>query len=91
MLRKKGTGTILLCLMPSLLLLSFMILYPTANIVLGAFYEINYVGGRESFVGLENFRAAFFEEDFLQILKQTGLFTGIVLSLVLVISMGIAV
>jgi len=65
----------LLLLLPAVLIISFLTIYPLVNVVRLSFYEYNYLRGIPRFVGLGNYFRLFGDRFFLDGLRNTFLFS----------------
>lgn len=77
-------------LAPAMILCLMFSLLPVAYVIRSSFYQIDFVMGTESWVGLQNFRSIFSDADFLQAVGNTLIFTfftvGIGISLALALA-----
>ena len=77
-------------LAPAMILCLIFSLLPVAYVIRSSFYQIDFVMGTESWVGLQNFRSIFSDADFLQAVGNTLIFTfftvGIGISLALALA-----
>ena len=62
-------------LAPAMILCLIFSLLPVAYVIRSSFYQIDFVMGTESWVGLQNFRSIFSDADFLQAVGNTLIFT----------------
>ena len=95
MKRKKGKGgsfdqtlAPLLFLTPNMLIFGIFIIYPALSGVRMAFYEWSILEDR-TFIGLQNFLALFTDKMFWITLKNTLLYVGSVVPLLLIVSLGL--
>ena len=65
----------LLLLLPAVLVIAFLTIYPLANVIRLSFYEYNYLRGTPRFIGLTNYFRLFGDRFFLEGLKNTFLFS----------------
>jgi multiple sugar transport system permease protein len=65
----------LLLLLPALLIIAFLTIYPLVNVVRLSFYEYNYLRGTPKFVGVENYVRLFRDRFFLDGLRNTFYFS----------------
>lgn len=74
MIKKSTRKNIFLsfCILPSLLLFAFFIIYPAIRVFITSLYVDTGLGNAARFVGLENFIAMFQDEVFFIALKNTG-------------------
>lgn len=80
-----------LLLAPSILLVLIFFIYPSAQSIELSFYLVNRVRDVRVYVGLDNFQRLFESAAYLDSLKLTALFTGIVVISSLTISLALAV
>ena len=77
-------------LAPAMILCLIFSLLPVAYVIRSSFYQIDFVMGTESWVGLQNFRSIFSDAHFLQAVGNTLIFTfftvGIGISLALALA-----
>lgn len=76
---------------PSILLVLIFFIYPSAQSIELSFYLVNRVRDVRVYVGLDNFQRLFESAAYLDSLKLTALFTGIVVISSLTISLALAV
>lgn len=79
-----------LLLIPALLLMLFLTVYPVINVVYLSFYEYNYIRGVKSWVGLSNYLGVVGDRFFLQGLKNTFLFSLSATSAEVLLGLGLA-
>lgn len=91
-MNKKSTRMGYLMLLPSVLLILVLILYPTVNTIYQSFFEIRTQTAAlgPKFVGFRNYVKAFQDEHFWDTLWWTLAFTAVSVALELVIGMGLA-
>jgi multiple sugar transport system permease protein len=85
-LKVKDTLLAYTFLIPSFILLFFVILIPVLNTFINAFYKLDKAGRRQSFSGLDNFQALFNDPSFWQVSRQTFIWTVSMLVIATVIS-----
>ncbi len=91
-MNKKSTRMGYLMLLPSVLLILVLILYPTVNTIYQSFFEIRTQTAAlgPKFVGFRNYVKAFQDEHFWDTLWWTLAFTAVSVALELIIGMGLA-
>ena len=89
-LRREDFFTGIICLLPSLLIISAFIVFPIFFSLYLSFHEWGILTPVKPFVGFENFQRMFYSEDFWQALKNTFLYTAGVVPLGAVVSLGLA-
>ncbi len=91
-MNKKSTRMGYLMLLPSVLLILVLILYPTINTIYQSFFEIRTQTAAlgPKFVGFRNYVKAFQDEHFWDTLWWTLAFTAVSVALELIIGMGLA-
>lgn len=91
-MNKKSTRMGYLMLLPSVLLILVLILYPTVNTIYQSFFEIRTQTAAlgPKFVGFRNYVKAFQDEHFGDTLWWTLAFTAVSVALELIIGMGLA-
>ncbi len=75
--RKKRTVTAFILVLPCVILLILMMVYPTLQIFEFSFSSLKLPKFNTTFVGLENFRQILANKDFIQILINTCIWTGV--------------
>ncbi|QGH36121.1 ABC transporter permease subunit [Gracilibacillus salitolerans] len=70
--RKRRTGFIVFCILPTLLLFSLFVIYPTIQVFSKSMYNWSGLGDGMTFVGLENFMDVLNDGVFLTSLKNTA-------------------
>lgn len=76
---KKRSLTGYLMVSPAMILMLIFVFYPLVNLVYLSFFNYNLIGTKE-FVGLKNYKILFFiKTDFIQALRNTGVYTLTVL------------
>ncbi len=72
---KKRSLTGYLMVSPAMILMLIFVFYPLVNLVYLSFFNYNLIGTKE-FVGLKNYKILFFiKTDFIQALRNTGVYT----------------
>lgn len=80
-------------LLPTLVILSLFLYYPTIQTFLLSFYQVNFalIFADKIFVGLENYKTVFTDPVYRRVLLNTLLFSGSVVALSLVTGLALAV
>jgi multiple sugar transport system permease protein len=89
-IRKNRTVPPQLWLVPSLLLIFTIVIYPIYELFIISLSEVSLSGLRKGFIGFDNFTAIFKDETFLMVLKNTFIWTVSVVGISTVLSLGIA-
>ena len=91
-MEKKKTRLGYLMLLPSILLIMILILYPTVKTIGDSFFEIRVQTSAlgPQFVGLKNYLNAFNDQHFWETMEWTLIFTVVSVAMELVIGMGLA-
>jgi multiple sugar transport system permease protein len=79
-----------LWLLPSIMLIFTIVIYPIYELFITSVSQISLSGLRQGFIGLENYRALFQDGTFLIVLKNTLIWTITVVGVSTVLSLGIA-
>ena len=90
---KKRSLTGYLMVSPAMILMLIFVFYPLVNLVYLSFFNYNLIGTKE-FVGLKNYKILFFiKTDFIQALRNTGVYTltVVIFSLLLAILLAFTV
>lgn len=75
--RKKRTMTAFILVLPCVILLILMMVYPTLQVFEFSFSSLKLPKFNTTFVGLENFKQILSNKDFIQILINTCIWTGV--------------
>ncbi|MDR4887497.1 sugar ABC transporter permease [Fredinandcohnia sp. QZ13] len=88
--RKKIVLGPYLWLLPSVLLIFTVVLYPIIELLITSVSDMSLSGLRKGFIGLENFKTLFKDATFIKVLKNTLIWTVAVVGISTVLSLGIA-
>ncbi|MBP1993330.1 carbohydrate ABC transporter permease [Paenibacillus eucommiae] len=80
----------LLWLVPSMLLIAVVIVYPIYELFIISFSEISMSGIRKGYNGLDNYRALFADKTFFTVVNNTFVWTIAVVGISTILSLGIA-
>lgn len=78
-------------LLPALIILLFLTVYPLANVFRLSFYEYNYLRGAPRFVGLANYGRLFSDRFFVDGIRNTFVFSISATALEVLLGLGLAV
>jgi len=86
----KNNFLALVLILPTLVILSLFLYYPTIKTFILSFYQVAFLGLKKVFVGLENYKILLTSSEYLQIFKNTFIFVVWSVGLSLAIGLGLA-